>query len=233
MPCEFIWFDLGYTLLYKERERLFAGVLARFDIDRPLDEIDRAFHAIDKLFMREYPGRLGRSPEEFMPLYIGLLCGQLGIHADLDPVRKGWMEAWKAPGNDWQAYPFVHGVLDRLAAGGYRLGVISNWDPGAKAILDRCCLLGYFEVVVISSEVGVGKPDERIFRIALEKAKVEPSRCLYLGDNYYDDAIGAAKVGMASLIVNRFGGFGVEELAGQDLVNDISGIFPWLERTKA
>jgi putative hydrolase of the HAD superfamily len=86
----------------------------------------------------------------------------------------------------------------------------------------------YFEVVIISSEAGVCKPDERIFRMALDQATVDPARCLYVGDNYYDDAVGATSVGMKSLIVNRFGSLGVEELTAQELISDISGILPLL-----
>jgi putative hydrolase of the HAD superfamily len=229
VPIDFIWFDLGYTLLYKDREKLLAEVLSRFAINRSIEEIDRAFHAIDKRFMREFPGYLGRSSEEFMPLYFGFLCRYLNICGDLVSLLNAWINAWKTTELGWVAYPQVPGVLDRLASIGKRLGVISNWDPSAKPILAGLGLLDRFEIVVISCEVGVSKPDERIFRIALEQAKIAPERCLYIGDNYYDDTVGASSVGMRSLIVNRFGSFGVEELSGQRLITDISGIIPYIE----
>ena len=233
VPVDFIWFDLGYTLLYKERERLFGEVLGWFHIDRSFDDLERAFHLTDKRFMRDYPGFLGRPPEEFMPLYIGFLCRQLNVRGDLVAVLNRWMDAWQTTGIDWLPYPYVTEVLGCLAAKGLRLGVISNWDPSAKAILARCGLMDFFEVVIISSEVGVCKPEERIFRIALEQARVDPTRCLSVGDNFYDDTVGARTVGMKSLIINRFGSLGVEELAGQEngapeLIADISGILPRL-----
>jgi len=229
VPVDFIWFDLGYTLLYKERERLLAEVLNRFDIKRSIDDIDRAFHAIDKRFMREFPGYLGRPSEEFMPLYFGFLCKYLNIGGDLVSLLNAWIGAWKATELGWLPYPQVPGVLERLISMGKRLGVISNWDPSAKPILSNLGLLHHFEIAVISCEVGVSKPDERIFRIALEKANIGSERCLYVGDNYYDDSVGASSVGMRSLIVNRFDSFGVEELSGQHLITDISGIIPYIE----
>jgi len=233
VPFDFIWFDLGYTLLYMDREKLFSEFAGGRGIHRSLEEIERGFHAIDKRLMREFPGLLGRSSEEFMPLYFGLLCDYLDIHGNLVDLLVDWMRAWRGSGLVWLAYPNVPEVLGQLSARGLGLGVISNWDPSAKPILASHRLLDRFDVVVISSEVGVSKPDERIFRIATELAGVDPSRCLYVGDNYYDDAVGAASVGMKCLIVNRFGSFGVEELSGQPLVNDISGILPYLESVSA
>jgi putative hydrolase of the HAD superfamily len=78
--------------------------------------------------------------------------------------------------------------------------------------------------------VGCAKPNEKIFKLALDKAGVDASRCLYIGDNYYDDTLGSDKVGMRSLIINRFGRFGVEELENQELIENISGVLDYLER---
>jgi len=232
VPVEFVWFDVGYTLLYKAREALFAEVLGESGILRSYDEIDRAFHAIDKRFMREFPGMLGRSSREYMPLYIGLLCRYLDIRGDVVAILNAWIDAWLARGLEWQAYPSVEPTLAALKGMGIRLGVISNWDRSLKSILERCGLLGYFEIVVVSSEVGYEKPDERIFRSALDSARIAPSRCLYVGDNYYDDKVGALSVGMECFIINRFGAFGVEELAGQTIIPDVSGILPRLAESR-
>jgi putative hydrolase of the HAD superfamily len=229
LPIDFIWFDLGYTLLYKERESLFAGMLGRKGIEKPIEEIDKAFHLTDKFFMRHFPGLLGASPNEFMPLYFGYLCRNLDIHGDLVSLLVEWMESWKGEQIGWKAYDCVPRVLDELRSRGIRAGVISNWDPSARSILQACGLLDKFETVVISSEVGVSKPHERIFRIALERAGIEPEDCLYVGDNYYDDAVGAEAVGMKALVVNRFESLGVEELSGCRIIRDISDILPYLE----
>ena len=131
-----------------------------------------------------------------MPLYFGFLCRYLNIGGDLVSLLNIWIAAWKTTELAWHAYPHVPDVLDYLASRGKRLGVISNWDPSAKPILTGLGILDCFEVVVISSEVGASKPDERIFRIALEQAGIAPGVCLYVGDNYYDDAVGASAVGM-------------------------------------
>jgi len=229
VPFDFIWFDLGNTLLHRDREGLFAGLLERTTGGMPIGEIEKAFHLTDKRFMRDFPGLLARPVEEFLPLYFDILCRNLGVGGDLVALLGAWMSAWKSGELVWRPFPCVADVLGRLASDGMRLGIISNWDTGATQLLAGLGLLDRFEVVIISSEVGVSKPDKGIFRIALEKAAVGADRCLYVGDNYYDDTLGAAKVGMRSLIVNRFGSLGVEELRGQRFIADISEVIPFLE----
>ncbi len=229
MQIDFVWFDLGYTLVYTEREPLFERILSSHQIPRSLEDIDKAFHYIDKLFMRDFPGMLGRKPEKFMPLYMEKLLSHLDVPIDPKTFTDEWMGHWKDAGTNWKPYGIVRQVLTDLRASGRRTGIISNWDPSARKVLKDCRIDDLLDPVIVSCEVGAAKPSEKIFRIALEKAGVEPSRCLYVGDNYYDDAAGAATVGMKAVIINRFGNFGVEELSDQPVINDISGIFPYLE----
>jgi putative hydrolase of the HAD superfamily len=223
---DFVWFDLGYTLLHTKREKQFRAVLAHFDIDRSEEDIGRSFHLVDKLFMREYPGVLGKPAENFMPWYMGFVCHDLDVEGDILRICVRWMDAWTSVSPLWHAYDVAGPALSRLTELGVGLGVISNWDASAKPILGECGLLDYFDPCIISSEVGVSKPSEAIFRLALAESGIDPSRCLYVGDNYYDDVVGAAKVGMDAVIVNRYGSFGIEELKGQTIIHDVSAVVP-------
>ena len=62
------------------------------------------------------------------------------------------------------------------------------------------------------------------FEIALDRAGVSADQCVYVGDNYYDDAIGSRAVGMQALIINRFGKLGVEEIDDCPIIQHISQI---------
>jgi hypothetical protein len=72
LAVSFIWFDLGYTLVYMQRETTYQQALKNFGIDVPLADIEKEFHLTDKLFMREYPGFFLEPREVFMPSYLGL-----------------------------------------------------------------------------------------------------------------------------------------------------------------
>jgi len=75
----------------------------------------------------------------------------------------------------------------------------------------------------------VEKPKEGIFKIAFSKSGASPERSLYIGDNYYDDALGAAKVGMKAVIINRYERQGIEELpADLPVVSTVQDIFSYI-----
>ena len=54
MAIRFVWFDMGYTLLYMQRETTYQQALRKFNIEVSLADIEKEFHLTDKLFMREY-----------------------------------------------------------------------------------------------------------------------------------------------------------------------------------
>ena len=230
---EFVWFDLGYTLLYKKREEAYHDVLADFGVAASVLDIARAFHLADKKFMREFPGVLGWKMELFMPWYLGIANYYLGVSVDLCGLNAEWIRNRENADPLWYPYDHTEQVLKKLRDAGYRLGVISNWDRSARPILERNGLIGYFDACVISSEVGVSKPSPEIFTIAAERAGVPPANSLYVGDNYYDDIVGASSVGMPGVVINRFGRLGIEELPDVPVIADITEVISYLGRKGA
>ena len=81
-----------------------------------------------------------------------------------------------------------------------RIGLISDTgtSPGrvVRRVLSDYGVLGFFDVTVFSDEVGYCKPNEVVFRLALEALGVEPGEALHVGDLVKNDVIGAKKVGM-------------------------------------
>ena len=55
------------------------------------------------------------------------------------------------------------------------------------------------DIAVFSSEVGVRKPDPRIFRRALAALGAEPENALFVGDRLYEDVRGAGELGMTTV----------------------------------
>jgi len=80
----------------------------------------------------------------------------------------------------------------------YPLGLLSNFThpPAAKAILDGLGLSSFFDVVLISGEVGYRKPHALVFRMLLDKLGVEPAELLYVGDDPEPDIDGACSIGI-------------------------------------
>lgn len=96
-------------------------------------------------------------------------------------------------------------ALERLRERGYRLAVLSNADGRVEGLLEEVGLRPYFEFVLDSHEVGVEKPDPRIFRLALERLGLAPEEVLYVGDLYPVDVLGARRAGLRALLVDPLG----------------------------
>lgn len=95
-------------------------------------------------------------------------------------------------------------VLRKLR-GKYKLGIVSNFalPECAWKLLDKFGLKGFFDIVVISGAVNKRKPSPKIFEKASESIGVDASETVFVGDTLDVDVIGAKKVGMKTILVER------------------------------
>lgn len=108
-----------------------------------------------------------------------LLCAQHPQHA-------GLIEAYGARFDEMMKGPIDGSVtiLKALHGRGVPLYALSNWSAETYPLAaKRFGFLGLFRGMVISGEVGVTKPDPRIFRILLERHRIEPAEVVYIDDN--------------------------------------------------
>ena len=109
--------------------------------------------------------------------------------------------------NAWQKHisldPETHHVLHTLHRS-KKLALVSNFDhpPHVHSVLGELGLTPYFDSVVISAEVGVKKPDPRIFDAALEQTGIKPEEVIYVGDTD-DDTKAARAAGMVPILIQR------------------------------
>jgi len=98
----------------------------------------------------------------------------------------------------------VPAVLEQLRHR-YKLGVISNFalPPGVKKTLERFDLAKFFDIILISGEVGWRKPSPRIFQRALESLGVSASETVFVGDSPLLDIEGAKRIGMKTVLVRE------------------------------
>jgi len=105
-------------------------------------------------------------------------------------------------------FPEVPAVLGRLAKAGLRLGAITE-GPAVKQAekLLRLRLVEYFDpsAIFISDQLGISKPNPKLYRRACQLAGVEPVRAMYVGDNAPNDVDPANAVGMKTVLCRRGG----------------------------
>jgi FMN hydrolase / 5-amino-6-(5-phospho-D-ribitylamino)uracil phosphatase len=99
-------------------------------------------------------------------------------------------------------YPDARRAVDGLKALGYRVGLVAN-QPASRTAELRA--LGFeAEVIAMSDEMGVHKPDPAFFTRVLEMAgNPEPAQLAYAGDRVDNDVIPAAAAGMRAIWVRR------------------------------
>jgi putative hydrolase of the HAD superfamily len=66
-------------------------------------------------------------------------------------------------------------------------------------------LAQYFDAILISGEVGIGKPDTRLFMLALEALETSPAEAVMVGDSLARDILGAQHAGLKGIWLNRSG----------------------------
>ncbi|PKO02254.1 MAG: hypothetical protein CVU43_08750 [Chloroflexi bacterium HGW-Chloroflexi-5] len=110
-----------------------------------------------------------------------------------------YTEAW------WKLEPDTHETLTTLRNMGYRLAIISNASntPDLNRLIDNHNLRHYFELVVISAEEGIRKPDPRIFTKTLKKLGTQPESAIMVGDTLPADVLGAQNSGIKSVWITR------------------------------
>jgi putative hydrolase of the HAD superfamily len=140
----------------------------------------------------------GRPDEAYESLLLELLGDATDdeIDAFIDAEHEAWAPAFQTLGA-------AQALLEALRSRGIKTGVILNsWpDPGRvlRGDIERAGLTGLLDTIVISSEVGMRKPDPGIFRLALEQLGVEPHDAMFVGDRLETDVQGAANLGMTTV----------------------------------
>ena len=103
-------------------------------------------------------------------------------------------------------FPGATGVLARLRSEGATLALICNGSQSdQRGKIARFDLAHYFDLIVIEGELGVGKPDERIFRHALGALGASPVDTVMVGDDFGADIAGASALSIPSVWVNPAG----------------------------
>ncbi|KAJ8932269.1 hypothetical protein NQ318_009223 [Aromia moschata] len=122
----------------------------------------------------------------------------------LDAVASHLIEVYKTS-TCWQQGYGVSGLLSYLRNKGIPMGIISNFDPRLSTTLVNTKLRHYFQFVITSYEIGIEKPNPKIFEEAMHISKLwnlRPQECLHIGDTVMLDYHGARNSSWHGLLVN-------------------------------
>lgn len=86
-------------------------------------------------------------------------------------------------------------VLRQLRGRGYDMVLVSNFYGNIRTVLREFNLDGFFSDVIESAEVGIRKPNPRIFTLGVQSLKLQPDEVVVVGDSFYKDIEPAIKAG--------------------------------------
>ncbi len=208
-----VFFDLYQTLVRYEppREELQAKALKEFGIEVSPEVFRRPLVIADEFIYQEIArsSLSQRSKEEQMKLWVQyekVLFKEAGIETD-EKLILGLLGKMRQFDMKLVLFDDVLPVLTDLQSRGLILGLISNVDRDMTPVLSELRLTPLLQVVVTSQEVGFNKPQPEIFQAALKRAGVRAQEAIYVGDQYQIDVVGANRVGMKGIFLDRGGYF--------------------------
>jgi len=211
-PFQVVLFDLGSTLIYFDADwPVIMPVANRQMVETLLDlgyRLDAARFCADfERRMQDYYVERDTEFIEYTTDYIlHNLLEENGYH-DPPPehTRLALDSLYKITQTHWKVETDARATIEELHKCGYRLGLISNAGDSKDALtlFDKTRLRTFFEVVLISADVGVRKPAPGIFEMALRQMGVQPGQAVMVGDTLGADILGARNAGLASIWITR------------------------------
>jgi putative hydrolase of the HAD superfamily len=198
-----ILFDLGGTLLYPDFPFL-AEQLRRRGQEVSLDQFLYALSVASNR-MDAYMQLHATTDATRVPVYITYLLEALEVRTGIADLVEEVIIPRHQTVNFWNY--LLEGTLPLLGRlrERYRLAMISNSDGRAEAKAVHLGIRPYLEFVMDSHLVGVEKPDPRIFHLACRQMDLRPADCLYVGDIYSIDVLGAKAAGLQPVLIDRTG----------------------------
>lgn len=208
-PPRLVVFDVDYTLMYPWRYFDAPGYVEvgrRFGFD--LDE-RRWPQAIRDMLdvMDERRGVPADGHDDgLMHAIAAAVLRALGgddeerVQAAADEQIERWHQI-----ENFSLYDDVVPCLERLERAGVGGALISNTARDLDEAVEHFGLSRFIGAVAASAQVGVMKPDPRIFTHVLRRLRVRPDEAVMVGDSYHDDILGARAVGMSAVLLDRRG----------------------------
>jgi putative hydrolase of the HAD superfamily len=201
--CNTLFLDAGGVLVWPNWERI-ANVLQAHGIHADPSQLAAANPLVRKSFdAAEVPaapiGGLGRWR------YFDLVLAKVGIPpSEATATAMSVLREYHRTENLWEYVPgFVPPALQRLRKLGTQLVVVSNSNGTLMKAFDRLGLSSMVDLIIDSADVGVEKPDRRIFDIAMKRSGADRKTTIHAGDLYRVDVKGARAAGLVGVLVDE------------------------------
>jgi len=152
-------------------------------------------------------------------LFMSVMCKFLGLDIGREVINKLHEEFQKRRLESYKLRPHTKTILSFLK-NKYKLAIISNGSiDGINRVIDMFDLRKYFDLIIISEEIGKEKSTTIPIKVALDKLGLKPDEVIMIGDRIDEDVLGAKKLGMIS-IHHNYGLWKDVNYSGEDVKPD-------------
>lgn len=212
LPVSTVFFDLGYTLMYfnddfrkktSESYLVLANSLKRQGCAIDTVKFAERFETVITQYYHDREKDLVEKPVEGFIRQVLLEFGQ--DHQVKTKYRSAMDEMYAVTEHHWQLEDDAIPTLVALQKMGIRLGIISNAADvqDVQNLIDKHQIRNYFDVVVVSSDIGIRKPAPGIFTTALQRMNASAANSILVGDTLGADILGAHRAGMRGIWITR------------------------------
>lgn len=207
-----VFFDFFETLARpaQSREQIQAEICRQLGYPVTAEALRRPLAQADAAWYREVAPRMASLDRaELRRIFAEQqqrLLRQAGVEVPLDTslqIGRQVNRRLSALAEEVTLYQDVLPTMVVLKGRGLTLGLLSNLREDASPIVARLGLGDYLDFALSSGAVGADKPLPPIFRAALDRAGVEPTAAVHVGDQYWSDVVGARGVGIEPVLLDR------------------------------
>jgi len=185
-----VLFDLDNTL-HDRDAGLLSFIRAQYS-ERRLDSLGVSAEAWTSRFVNlDHGGRVWKD-EVYRQL-----CAEFSLSLPWEALLEDYEEGFR---NHVVPCEGLVATLDELRSSGWRTGIVTNGRSSfQRRTLAALHIDHLLDVVIVSEECGLRKPDPEIFHLALNRLGCSPDSSWFVGDDYVADVGGAASAGMNAL----------------------------------
>lgn len=116
-------------------------------------------------------------------------------------------------------------LLATLKEAGYHLGVVSNRSQTFHDVLAQLEITDWFDMTLAAGEIDCWKPNTAVFHHARSYFEdLAAEECVYVGDNYFADGVGALRAGMLPVIYDPDGLYRKSEMTCIGALSEMTAV---------
>lgn len=105
---------------------------------------------------------------------------------------------------DWKLFPETARILQLLSLKGHTLALASNFDANLKTIIHDLGISEFFQIIQVSAEISVEKPDLLFFGILMDQIASNSGETYFIGDNKTLDYDPALESGFVPILLDPY-----------------------------